>query len=518
MNTVDVILYIGGVGLVCAFVYIIWSYAKGLKGSPRELYILFFTKVVEYSAYGGMNMAFVLYLSADGGLGDIAAGSYIGAWSMIVTLVTILVGAVVDAIGIKRTLLLGTAFLLFARFFMPLLSDVYFVTLLGFIPLAFGIAIMGPVLSVGIKHFTTREGAALGFGLFYTLMNVGWAIGGLIFDGVRRAFGEHQIVSVPGLPLSLSTYQIIFAIGLGLTLPQIVALLLMRDGVRRTETGIVVNPQKLMGEGGIVKASLNVVAKAGRDTVKIFRSVIIEKEFWYFLFMLAILIFVRLTFYHFHYTFPKYGIRLLGEGVKIGNIYGVLNPIMIVFLVPLIASLTKKASSYRMMVVGTFISAFSVFIATIPAEFFAPLMDTWFSELIFDRWLDVPVSQRDPVFFALIFFIACFTVGEAIWSPRLMQFTAEIAPEGKEGSYISLSYLPFFAAKLVAGPLSGWLVATYTPVDEAGKAMASYPHHYMVWVWIGGMAILSPLGLVLFRNLFRAAERKRKAEREEARA
>ena len=53
--------------------------------------------------------------------------------------------------------------------------------------MAIGIAIMGPVLSVGIKYFTTPETSALGFGMFYTLMNVGWAIGAYIFDTIRAA-------------------------------------------------------------------------------------------------------------------------------------------------------------------------------------------------------------------------------------------------------------------------------------------------------------------------------------------
>jgi len=78
-----------------------------------------------------------------------------------------------------------------------------------------------------------------------------------------------------------------------------------------------------------------------------------------------------------------------------------------------------------------------------------------------------------------------------------MQFSAEIAPVGKEGTYIALSYLPYFLAKMIAGPMSGWLVATYAP-----EGASSYPDHYMIWIWIGGMTALSPLGLVVFRKLF----------------
>jgi MFS family permease len=503
MQTLDFVLYLGGAVLVAAFVYIFWSYARGLRNSPREMFILFTTKLIEYSAYGAINLTFVLYLSADCGLGDISAGSFIGGWSMLLTLVTAFVGAVCDAIGIKKTLLIGAVALVFARIFLPLTNNPAIAALFGFVPMAFGIAITGPVLSVGIRRYTTKEGAALGFALFYTMMNIGWAIGGYIFDAVRTHLGEHTMVDVVGL--QMSTYQVIFLVGFLLTLPNVVLVLLMRDRVRMTEDqGVVIDPAPPKQPGGVIVATWRTFAHAAAETWRIFRQVITERYFWYYLFMLGLLVFVRLVFYHFHYTFPKYGIRVLGEGVKIGNIYSVLNPVMIVFLVPFVGALTRKISSYKMMMIGTTLSAVSVFIATMPSEIFSPLMNTWLGELILVRWLNVPVEQQSPVFIMLVVFVFFFTIGESIWSPRLMQFTAEIAPKGREGSYISLSYLPFFASKLIAGPLSGWLVATYTP-EGAG----SYPNHQMVWVWIGGMALVSPAGLFIFRKLFHRAERVR---------
>jgi len=508
MDTLTIVLTVAGIGLLCAFCFIIWSYARGLRNSPRELWILFLTKVIEYTAYGAMNMSFVLYLSADCGLGDISAGSYIGVWSMLVTITTMLVGAVVDAIGIKKTLIIGTLVLIFSRGFMPFLSNVYAVTLLGFIPMAVGIAIMGPVLSVGIKRYTTKEGAALGFGLFYTLMNVGWALGAVLFDGVRGVFGEHSMVSTPLIGVQLSTYQIIFMAGFLLTIPTLVMVLIMRDGVEMTETGTYrIAPLKNDFVGSIVSVFWQVFKKAALDTGRILSQVVRQKEFWYYMFMLGILVFVRLVFYHFHYTFPKYGIRILGEGVKIGNIYGVLNPTIIVFLVPLVAAVSRRVSSYKMLMLGTTISASAIFIATMPESFFSPLMGTWVEELVYNRWLGLAPEMHTPLVLALVIFVILFTVGESIWSPRLMQFAAEIAPAGREGTYIALSYLPYFAAKLVAGPLSGWLLFTYVP-EGAG----SYPHHYFVWLWIGGMAVLSPIGLAVFRGVFMSSERRRREE------
>ena len=174
-------------------------------------------------------------------------------------------------------------------------------------------------------------------------------------------------------------------------------------------------------------------------------------------------------------TFPTYGIRLFGDGAQVGNLYAVLNPMVIVFLTPLFAVLTSRASSYIMLLIGCSISALSIWIATAPAELFIPLMDTTFSLIIFDRWLDIPSSSWDPFYLSLVTFIFLFSVGEAIWAPRLMQFTAEIAPPENEGSYIALSYLPLFLGQFLAGPMSGLLLATYLPPGNP----EGYPLHYM---------------------------------------
>jgi MFS family permease len=453
-----------------------------------------------------MNLAFVLFLSADVNLDDVNAGLFVMVWSMSLTVMTMLVGAVADTFGIKRTLLMGTAILVFARFWMPLTTNIVALTILGFLPLGIGMAMKGPVLSVAIKKFTSKETAALGFGLFYTLMNVGWAAGAWVFDFIRIQLGEHSVFKVLDfsimqhqMELSMSTYQVIFAVSFVCSIVNFFLISLMRDGVELDDrTGeIVMHPFPPLAEGNKLRALVALMKQAGTDSVILMKRVFTEKAFWVFIGMLSTLVFVRLVFYHFHYTFPKYGIRVLGEGLKIGSIFGVLNPVLIIFLTPLIAAMTKKIRSYNVLLVGTFVSASAIFIATMPEKVFEPLVGTWVGELIFVRWLEIPEGMRQPMIIGLVFMVIIFTIGEAIWSPRLMQFTAEIAPEGKEGAYIALSYLPYFAAKFFVGPMSGLLLATYVPENAE-----SYPWHFMVWVWIGGMAIISPISLFVFRKAF----------------
>jgi hypothetical protein len=69
---------------------------------------------------------------------------------------------------------------------------------------------------------------------------------------------------------------------------------------------------------------------------------------------------------------------------------------------------------------------------------------------------------------------------------------------------MSLSYLPFFVAKLFAGGLSGLLLTRYCP--------ATGPRHCQtMWLIIALMAMITPIGLVLLRRLIQVHEAGREA-------
>ena len=512
MSLADFITWSLLIGAGLALVGIIYNYTKGLRSCPRDLWLLFGYKFVEYSAYAAMNMVVTLWLSKDCGLGDIAAGSFISGWSIALSIMGMFAGALVDAIGIRKTMIISVVFLIFSRIIFAFVTSPTLVFIFGFMPLAIGFAVVAPVISVAIKRYTTKEGSALGFGLFYVIMNIGYAVGGLFFDWIRKTLASKDVAGKiidenAGMMIlghHFSTYQMIFVVGLAATMISLTITWFIRDGVEMSDQGeVIIKPSET--HGSIPDA----IRKGATDTFKLIGETFRERFFWVFMGLLTMTLFVRFVFFHFHYTFPKYGIRVLGEGASIGTIYGVLNPVLIVFLVPIVAYLTKKTSSYKLMIWGSSISSLSCFIAVLPSEWFRGWTNSVMGELVFIKALgmatDMPALMAAPPvseYWTLIVFITVFTIGEAIWSPRLMQFTAEVAPKGKEGTYIALSILPFFFAKFVVGPMSGMLLAAYTPLDSAGKALTTYPNHHMVWVWIGGMAVLSPIGLLLFRNWF----------------
>ena len=199
--------------------------------------------------------------------------------------------------------------------------------------------------------------------------------------------------------------------------------------------------------------------------------------------------------------FPTYAIRVFGADFPVASIFGTLNPVMIIFLVPLISALTVNIRSYTMLLWGTGLSAASVFLVFIPDSVAIGLGNTYFGTWVFDYWLEAPLGNQDPFLISLVIFIMVFTVGEAVWSPRLMQFSAEIASRGKEGAYIALAMLPYFLGKAGAGVLSEQMTARYFTDNQV-----IFSNHDVSWLWIGGMATISPIGLVIFRGVFARRE------------
>jgi hypothetical protein len=64
---------------------------------------------------------------------------------------------------------------------------------------------------------------------------------------------------------------------------------------------------------------------------------------------------------------------------------------------------------------------------------------------------------------------------------------------------MALSLLPFFGAKLLVGGISGPLLAHYCPADGVR-------HSGTMWMIIGCIAMITPIGAVLFRKRLQVHE------------
>jgi len=91
------------------------------------------------------------------------------------------------------------------------------------------------------------------------------------------------------------------------------------------------------------------------------------------------------------------------------------------------------------------------------------------------------------------------TIGEVVWSPKLNEYTAAIAPKGQEGTYLGLSMVPWFLAKTLASVFSGHLLGRWAPetvsVNGAMVPLKEALMHHQVSYWNSPAAMWLILGV-----------------------
>lgn len=153
-------------------------------------------------------------------------------------------------------------------------------------------------------------------------------------------------------------------------------------------------------------------------------------------------------------------VREFGANVPKGTLYSI-NPAIIIILVPIVTAMTSHVEPLVMIHYGSYVSAASVFV------------------LAFSTSL-----------WACVVFVTVLSLGEAIWSPRLYDYTVSVCPEGREGTFMALSSAPLFLAKLPVGFLSGYLLQKYCPETlEEGEER----HSQTMWLIIGLLTASSPV-------------------------
>lgn len=471
-----------------------------LRGAARELWLIFAAKLLAIMAYGVMNSTLILWLSSDLGYNDVEAGVIVMLWSSLMTMATVMVGSLVDAIGLRRAFLLGFAVCIFARGTMTLSTWPALAVWVGLMSLALGEALMTPVMVAAVRRYATTAQRSMSFSIFYVMMNLGFLLGAFIFDHVRASLGETGRYTLPLLGWEFTTYRVLFLISFLLTVPNLILLYFgLRPGVEATDEGLKITPeQPKYAHLGVFPALRRTVADALNDTIRIFAGLWRQPAFFRFLGFLTLVVAVRLIMYHMNYTYPKFGIRELGDGAPVGRLWAI-NQILIIFLVPLMGALTLRWSAYRVVVLGSAVAVVAVFIMALPPAWFAPLTHSWLGHWLYYGYLGMQGPFIHPYYVMIFLFVVGLSLGEALYSPRLYEYPAAIAPKGQEASYMSLSYLPFFVAKIFVGGSSGALLDRYCPPEGPRES-------YMLWTYIALMAAITPLGLIFFQKFIRVRE------------
>lgn len=424
-------------------------HTRALARAPRELWLIFALKLLSSYAYFSFSLILTVYLTSEFGFSDIDAGWAYGLYGVMSTFYGIVCGWFIDYLGVRLSLLLGAVVGAISRLVLAFTVSPHtaMVMLCTLLPFAECLGI--PIMTIGIKRYTNSANRTFAFSLFYSMMNVAALIAGPAVDVSRSLFrnGISWDLRHLGFPVLHMTGLRVVVLSSAFATAAMCLVVVM--GIREVEVD---------ESGNVSSFSPNRESPISQTW-----AVLQKRSFWRLTLFTFLLIGVRLVFRHLDATMPKYLTRQFGEDAPYGLIYSI-NPFLIIFLVPVIGLMTRGVDSFSMILYGSFVAAASPF------------------------WICIA-----PAYWTVIMFMVTLSLGEAVYSPRVYEYTMEISERGSEGLYSSLSSAPLFSVKLVVGGMSGWLLTNFMPL--VGKH-----HGGTLWAIIGFTSIVSPILMFIFRK------------------
>ena len=485
--------------------------------APRALWGINVPYVLEGLVYFGILTILGKYCSENVNLSDLHAGWVYGGVTGGITFAMLLLGGVVDRIGVRLSMAISLGTMALGRLLIALSgtipmpngmgSPMFFTLIAGLFLMVVAYGLYQPGAYAGVKRYTNPQTAAMGYAVIYSLMNLGAFLSGAISSNTRPLF--EKIFPPNGLT---GVFWIYFGITVVACLSTI---LLITKRVDRQAVERIARETKEMDEkkGNVQESTptrphvkinntpffvlvalsllggwVLVLTLTDRVALPAFVGILalavpLGAAGWEYLrrrpdhpfrdarfvFFIFILIPVQTLFAHNWLTIPYYLDRAF-VGTWASDYFEMLsnlNPLIIFIITPIIAGLTARANVYRMMILGTFVMAAPTFLLAMGTV---------------------------PVLF--ITYILIMSLGEAMWQPRFLQWVAEIAPEGKTGAYMGIGQFPWFLTKVLTSLYSGYFVATYIPKPDTGLE----PRPEQMWLIYAAIAMISPVALFLAKN------------------
>ncbi|MDX2416666.1 MAG: MFS transporter [Xanthomonadales bacterium] len=454
-------------GIPNPFTELINSFRE-LKGAPRGFWYTNYIYWLDGVAYFGMLTLLAMYFHDIMGMSDDTGHKIVSAYMALITGFMLIFGPVSDKLGVRKSLLVSVALYIIGRTALPLAphflpvdsSTLLVVVFAGLLLAAAGNGFMQPASYAGVRKFSDKKTATMGYGLLYAGMNLGIVFIGFVSSRIRTGLDlggnlKFEGFGIEGVMWFCVLVNVVMLLGLLFFFTPKVEQEAEQAGLEENEQGEGTGQQDTTADetrGAMDRAS------AWFKT-----SPLSNSRFMFFIFALMP---VQTLFAYQFLVMPQFVTRAFSDVVanNMEMIVNVTNPLIIVLGVPVITALTRKVPVYRMMIIGSLVSA-------LPTFFFL----------------------LGPSFWLLMAYLVLFSIGEALWQPRFLQYAAELAPEGQTGAYIAFANMPWFMIKFIAGWYTGRMMDIYCPAEGVQNTET-------MWLIYGLVALTSPIALILARK------------------
>jgi proton-dependent oligopeptide transporter, POT family len=448
-----------------------------LTRAPRAFWFVNLFFMIDSMAYFGMLTLMVPYISKDLGTSDAWASTIVSGFTGLLTILMLGVGTLAEKRGVRRGLLIAAVMCLVGRAAFssaPFVAATWWISIVvlvgGLVVVAVAEAMIQTVSYAGIKNYTDERNSSVGYGMIYGIGNLGIVLVGTISPLIRVPVDKIHEAGAAGIPESASIWAFFARHGISgvnavnwacVAISAFALVFFFVCMTKRAEAERVRPPDE---------------AELARQTARAAKTPLFQRIRTYFaegpfgnarfVFFIFMLLPVQTLFAHQWLTMTPYLFRAYSPYIaeRAEWILNWINPGIIFFGSPICAALTRRVNVYKMMIIGSAISALSTFLLV-----------------------------AGPYGWIVISYQVVFSIGEALWQPRFLEYAAELAPEGKVSQYMGLANFPWFLAKATTGLYSGFLLQHYCPEQGPQDTQS-------MWLIYGIIAVVSPIGLMIGRS------------------
>lgn len=451
-----------------------------LRRIPACLWIVFLLHCLDAFSYFARTFNITLYFTERLGMSDATASRYYAWFGAASVVFGVLAGPVIDWMGLKKSLLLGILITTVAGFMFAFATSIPVVVMALLFGIPLGAALFQPPLHIAVDRYSVLKAEnedmgeqvkKMAFRFLYTGANLG-AVVALVYTSaliVQSGVVMSSQSSESSGANSTTTTANCSDVGFNMFAPA-----QLEPTSSESEDGWVFDGYGLLFlTAAIVSAVTVVVTSAFQETrmpvepekitAKQCISTLREPNFYILLCFVTSLIPVRAMFKYMEALMPIYLTRTLPCAP-----YGMLlavNPLAIIVLTPVMGIVTRRVPLFALLIIGTFISGIS--------------------PLLLAFWTEAPYYTNIWVS------ILIFTVGEALYSPMVSQYTLMLSPLNKKGLYGGLILLPTFLGTFAAGEITAWLLEDYCP--RGGDPARCHE----MWIPVALMSLISFVLLVV---------------------
>jgi POT family proton-dependent oligopeptide transporter len=453
------------------------------RGFRPSFWVANFTELFERLAYYGPQAVLAIYLHEHLGLTTEQSTWLIGYYGFVVWFMPIIGGALADRFGFRRTLA-GAFFILAAgNFLLGSLSAAWMAPLRDALPLfalmhilmlipAMGPAVVKPVVVGTTARAADENVRSAGYSIYYTVVNVGAALGPITASLVRRSVGVEDVFRVSAAAtLAMAVVTLLFyrepekdgsAEEQVATMAQAFRNLVRVAGADfLVILGVAIGLWLLFHFAPLPTLPIWALVVYGVVLATLFLRSLLKNPFFLFLIIFSGF---WVVFWQQYLSLPIYIRTYVNPNANIDALLSV-EATTVILLTFVVNQLTRKIPPFIAIIAGVLISSLS--------------------------WLFLTVGSATVFVVAALIVLA---IGEVVQAPRYYEYISRLAPPGQQGLFMGYAFLPIGIGYLIGGRSAGWLLHYFGEVHNKPA---------MMWYFLAGAGVLTTVLLVLYNQFVR---------------